>query len=162
MKHWRAVARSINYVRWYWIGNMGGITVIFLAYQVPGLVNREFFNLITGDAPTGFNLWSLVALLFAGGLGRLAGMIFTVSTNVPLGYRIAALLQKNMLGRIFKLPGASALEGRRERRSVASGAMWTRHGGSPCESMTGSPPSSTEWCRSPSWRGWRGSIRTSR
>ena len=111
MKHWRAVARSINYVRWYWIGNMGGITVIFLAYQVPGLVNREFFNLITGDAPTGFNLWSLVALLFAGGLGRLAGMIFTVSTNVPLGYRIAALLQKNMLGRIFKLPGASALEG---------------------------------------------------
>ena len=54
MKHWRAVARSINYVRWYWIGNMGGITVIFLAYQVPGLVNREFICLIPILAVTGF------------------------------------------------------------------------------------------------------------
>ena len=111
MNHFRTVVRSICYVRWYWLGNMGGITVIFLAYQLPGLVNREFFNLITGDAPTSFGLWTLVALIIAGGLGRLAGMIFIVTTNVPLGYRIAALLQKNMLGRIFQLPGASALEG---------------------------------------------------
>ncbi|HJP33489.1 MAG TPA: ABC transporter ATP-binding protein [Candidatus Latescibacteria bacterium] len=111
MNHFRTVVRSISYVRWYWLGNMGGITVIFLAYQLPGLVNREFFNLITGDAPTSFGLWTLVALIIAGGLGRLAGMIFIVTTNVPLGYRIAALLQKNMLGRIFQLPGASALEG---------------------------------------------------
>ena len=27
----------IGYVRWYWLGNMAGITIIFLAYQVPGL-----------------------------------------------------------------------------------------------------------------------------
>lgn len=111
MKPWQSVVRTISFVRWYWIANMGGITTIFLAYQIPGLVNREFFNLITGDEPTSFGAWSLVALIFAGGLGRLMGMICTLSTNIPLSYRIAALLQKNMLGRIFRLPGASALAG---------------------------------------------------
>ena len=111
MKQWRAVARTIDYVRWYWIGNMGGIIVVFLAYQVPGLVNREFFNYITGDAPTRFGLWSMAALILAGGLARLAGIVGIALTNVHLMYRIAALLQKNMLGRIFQLPGASALEG---------------------------------------------------
>lgn len=111
MKNWQAIVHSISYVRWWFFGNMGGITTIFLAYQIPGLVNREFFDFITGDAPTSLGPWSILALIVAGGLGRLAGMIFTVSTNVPMSYRIAALLQKNMLGRIFKLPGASALDG---------------------------------------------------
>ena len=51
MKTWRSVARAIGYVKWWWLGNLIGITVIFLAFQLPGLVNREFFDLITGDAP---------------------------------------------------------------------------------------------------------------
>lgn len=111
MKNWQAIVHSLSYVRWWFLGNMGGITIIFLAFQVPGLVNREFFNFITGDAPTSFGPWTLLALIVAGGLGRLAGMVLTVATDVPLSYRIAALLQKNMLARILKLPGANALDG---------------------------------------------------
>jgi len=111
MNHWQSVVRTVSYVRWYWIGNMGGITLLFLAFQIPGLVNREFFNLITGDEPASFGLWTMVALIFAGGLGRIGGIIVTMATNIPLSFRIGALLQKNMLGRIFQLPGASGLSG---------------------------------------------------
>lgn len=111
MTPWRAVLRTIAFVRLYFVANLAAMSVIFLAWQVPGIVNREFFDLITKEAPTAFNLWTLAALLVAGGLGRLVGMVFTFATNVPLSYRIAALLQKNMLGRIFQLPGAAALKG---------------------------------------------------
>ncbi|MBT6147131.1 MAG: ABC transporter ATP-binding protein, partial [Gemmatimonadetes bacterium] len=110
MKTWQGVWSTIRYVLWWWIGNMGGITLIFLSFQVPGLVNREFFNYLTGDAPARIGLTTMVALLVAGGLGRLFGILSTVLTHVPLQYRIAALLQRNLLSRIFQLPGARALE----------------------------------------------------
>ena len=110
MKTWEGVYSTIRYVTKWWIGNMAGIVLIFLSFQVPGLVNREFFNHITGDAPARIGLTAMVVLLVAGGFGRLFGIFFTVFTHVPLQYRIAALLQKNLLGRIFKLPGAQALE----------------------------------------------------
>ena len=111
MKHWQSVVRIISFVPWYFVGNMGGITILFLAFQVPALVNREFFNFITGDEPARFGLWTMAALIVAGGLGRIGGTIVTLATNVPLSYRIGALLQKNILGHIFQLPGASALSG---------------------------------------------------
>ena len=111
MKTWQVILGAISYVRWWWLGNMAGITIIFLGFQVPGLVNRDFFNFITGDAPARLGLEAMVALLVAGGLVRLGGIFVTVTTNIPLQYRIAALLQKNMLGRILSLPGASAIDG---------------------------------------------------
>ncbi len=110
MTNGRGVYETIRYVSWWWLANMAGITLIFLSFQIPGLINREFFNYITGDAQARIGLAAMVVLLVAGGFGRLFGILATVWTNVPLQYRIAALLQKNMLGRIFKLPGARALE----------------------------------------------------
>ena len=110
MKTWESVWKIIHFVKWWWIGNMGAITGVFLVYQIPGLINREFFNLLTGDEPARMGLPAMVALLVAGGLGRVFAIVATVGTNVPLQYRIAALLQKNMLARIFQLPGARALE----------------------------------------------------
>ena len=111
MKTWQMVWGVVSYVRWWWFGNLVDITIIFLGFQVPGLVNREFFNYITGDAPARLDLWAMVAVLVAGGLARLGGIFVTVGTSVPMQYRIAALLQKNMLGRILSLPGANALDG---------------------------------------------------
>ena len=111
MKTWQVVWGAISYVRWWWLGNMVGITVIFLGFQVPGIVNREFFNFITGDAPARIGLEVMAAVLVAGGLARLGGIFVTIGTNIPMQYRIAALLQKNMLSRILALPGSLSLDG---------------------------------------------------
>lgn len=94
---------------WYWLANNLSVIVIFLGSQVPGLVTREFFNLLTGDAPVEFGFWTLIAFIFAGGLARGIGIFGITLSNRPLMFRLAALLSKNMMKRILSLPGARAL-----------------------------------------------------
>lgn len=110
MKTWQVILRAVKFVPWLWIGNLIGITGIFVSFQAAGLATREFFNLLTGEAPVRFGYWAIIAFLAAGGVARVASLILTVGTNIPMGYKIAALLQKNILGRILQLPGASALD----------------------------------------------------
>jgi ATP-binding cassette, subfamily B, bacterial len=110
LKTWQVIVRAVRFVPWLWVGNLIGITGIFISFQAAGLATREFFNLLTGEAPARLGYWAIIAFLAAGGVARIVSLVLTVGTNVPLGYRIAALLQKNILGRILSLPGARALE----------------------------------------------------
>lgn len=105
----QTIVRSARFVFGYWIANNLSVVLIFLASQVPGLVTREFFNLLTGDAPVQFGFWTLIALIAAGGLGRFAGIWGITLSNRPLMFRLAALLSKNLMQRILSLPGAKAL-----------------------------------------------------
>jgi len=70
---------------------------------------RWFFDLLTGESPAAFGLWTLVAFLFAGEVGRLLGLFGLVSTNVPFFGATLTLLRKNLLRHILRRPGASAL-----------------------------------------------------
>ena len=105
----QAIYRSTRYVSGYWLVNNLSVVVIFLGSQVPGLVTREFFNLLTGDAPVAFGFWTLVAFIIAGGLARFVGIAGITLSSRPLIFRLAALLSKNMMKRILSLPGAKAL-----------------------------------------------------
>ena len=93
MKTWRVLLNAVRFVPWLWIGNLVGITIIFVSFQVAGLMTREFFNMMTGDAPVRFGYWMIIALLVAGGLSRIFGIVFTLATNIPMMYRVAALLR---------------------------------------------------------------------
>lgn len=110
MKTWQVLLNAIRFVPWLWIANLLGITIIFVSFQAGGLMTREFFNLMTNEAPAKFGYWTILAFLVGGGVARLMGMLLTVATNIPLGFRIATLLQKNILSRVLSLPGARALE----------------------------------------------------
>jgi ATP-binding cassette subfamily B protein len=83
--------------------------VAMLFFQVPGLAMREFFNLLSGDAQTGLNLWSIIVLLFAAELGSVMGIFGLILTNVPFFNHTMMLLRKNLLKHILQRPGASAL-----------------------------------------------------
>ena len=109
MKTWWAIWRIIRFRPWYLAGNGAAVLAIYLVGQIPGLMTREFFNLITNDAPARFGLWTILAFIGASALGRMASSLGIVLTNVPYRYGAAALLQKNMLVQIFKRPGADAL-----------------------------------------------------
>ena len=110
MKTWQIIVNAVRFVPWLWIGNLLGITVIFVSFQAGGLMTREFFNLMTDEAPARFGYWTILAFIVSGGVACLGGMVLTVKTHIPLMYRIAALLQKNILGRILSLPGARTLD----------------------------------------------------
>lgn len=106
---WRVILGTIRYRPRYWIPNLCAMIFLMLMFQVPPLVTRNYFNLLTGDEPVWFSIWGIVALLFASELGRVLGIFGLISTNVPFFVHTMTLLRKNLLKNIFRRPGAVAL-----------------------------------------------------
>ena len=109
MKTYQVLWSMIRFRPWLWGANLFAITVFMVLFQLPGLLTREFFNMVTGDAPAHFGLWAIVALLIAGAVGRILGIAGIFAMNVPFMIINQTLLHKNMLGRILERPGAKAL-----------------------------------------------------
>jgi ATP-binding cassette subfamily B protein len=106
---WRVIIDMIRY-RWkLWLINLGAMLILIAFWQIPGFVMREFFNLVSDAATSGWNVWTLVAFLVACELGRVLGVFGLISTNVPFFVNTMTLLRKNLLRHILRRPGASAL-----------------------------------------------------
>lgn len=84
-------------------------SVMMLAWLVPGLVMREFFNLVTRSGQAHFDLWGLVAVLVASGFAQSLGMFGRFYLGASFTRKTQALLQSNMLENILQRPGANAL-----------------------------------------------------
>lgn len=109
MKVYQAVLSVIRYRPKLWTINLIAMMVLIVGWQIPGLVTREFFNLLSGEAHAGANLWTLIAILAASGLARVVGLYGLPKTNRPFGEISRTLLQKNMLRRVLAMPGARSL-----------------------------------------------------
>ncbi|MBN1681567.1 MAG: ABC transporter ATP-binding protein [Anaerolineae bacterium] len=106
---WKVIWRLIVYGRRFWVPNLIAMLFLNVFWQMPGLLNREFFNLLSDGADARFGIWALVALLFAGELARLAGIWGLILTNIPYFVHTMTLLRKNLLLNVLKRPGAKAL-----------------------------------------------------
>lgn len=106
---WKVILKMIIYRKDLWLANSLAMLFTMLFYQVPGLAIREFFNMLSGNAQLGLNVWSIVALLFAAEMGSILGIFGLVTTNVPFFMNTMTLLRKNLLRHILRRPGASAL-----------------------------------------------------
>jgi ATP-binding cassette subfamily B protein len=106
---WRVILSAIRYRPRYWVPNLCAMIFLMLLFQVPPLVTRNYFNLLTGDGPARFGLWAIVALLFASELGRVLGTFGLIRTNVPFFVHTMTLLRKNLLKSILRRPAALAL-----------------------------------------------------
>lgn len=109
MPTWQFVAALMRFQLGRFLYNTVGFSTMLCSWLVPAWVTREFFNLITGEAPARFGFWTLLALLVVGMLVRIAGIFGTIKANVPFTYRTHTWLHKNLLRRILELPGAAAL-----------------------------------------------------
>ncbi len=84
----------------------------FLGYLfplVPGAIIRSFLDGLSGNAPAGPGLWTLVALLIAATLGRIATMSGASWAETTLDLTASALLRTNIFARILQRPGARAV-----------------------------------------------------
>ena len=106
---WKFIWGAIRFRPWYYFFNNLSLSVLMLMLLVPGLVMREFFNLLTADAPARFGFWTLIALLAGSGIARIGTVLGLVRTNTPFEYHTHALLHRNLLGRVLEMPGARAL-----------------------------------------------------
>ena len=109
MPTWKFTWRLIKFQRWRFLYNMVAFTTLNLGWLVPGWVAREFFNLLEPEAPARFGLWTLLVIMLASVAARMWGLHGMLDSNVPYAYSIATLLHKNMLRRVYALPGAAAL-----------------------------------------------------
>jgi ATP-binding cassette, subfamily B, bacterial len=106
---WKVILKTVQYRKDLWLANWLAMMIMVLFDQVPAFVLREFFNLISGNAQLGLNLWTLIALLFASEIGGILGVYGLIVTNVPFFQNTMTLLRKNLLRHILRRPGASAL-----------------------------------------------------
>ena len=109
MKPYQAIVSIIRYRRKMWLLNLASMMILVIGWQVPGLVTREFFNLLSGGATVGMNMWTIIAVLLACGVARAVGLYGLPRTNRPFGEVSRTLLQKNILARILQQPGAQSL-----------------------------------------------------
>jgi ATP-binding cassette, subfamily B, bacterial len=109
MKTWRYYLQLLRFQPVMYLINLAGIVGGFLLEMVPGLLSREYFNLLSGAAPARFDLTGLIVLLIAGAFGRMFFYLMLPLTNTTFVYTCGALLRKNMLTRILQRPGARAL-----------------------------------------------------
>jgi len=106
---WKVIVRVIRYRRRLWLLNLSAMLILMLFWQAPGLINREFFNLLEDQPGVRLGIWALVGLLFFTELVRLAGIWGLVQTNAPFFVHTMTLIRKNLLTHILKRPGAKAL-----------------------------------------------------
>jgi ATP-binding cassette subfamily B protein len=106
---WQVIWGMVRYRPGLWLGNLAAMMVLIVAWQLPGVIMRAFFDLVTGDAPVSLGIWSIVALLLSCQVGRSLGQLGLVKTNVPFFVHTMTLLRKNLLKHILRRPGASAL-----------------------------------------------------
>ena len=59
---------------------MGLYGVFYALPLVPGLIQRQIFDTLTGRHPAGLNVWSLIALWFAAQIAPLVAFYFAVWT----------------------------------------------------------------------------------
>jgi len=98
-----------------------GWTIFFVGRLFPGLIQRSFFDTLTGSAAVGFNLGSLLALyaLVEGGrvLANWGARVGDLRFQQPL----KAILQTNLMASILRRPGALGIP-------IASGEAVSRFG----------------------------------
>jgi ATP-binding cassette subfamily B protein len=109
MPTWKFVWRVIRFQPLPYIFNNLSQIALMLAELVAGLVSREFFNLLSHQAPAGFNFWTLMAFLAVAALVRMGSIFGATRTFTPFAANSQTLLQKNLLRQILRRPGAQAL-----------------------------------------------------
>lgn len=90
--------------------NVVAWTAIWVIPIIPALITRAFFDRITGAEPAGPTVATLVAMILGYGVGRIGVMWLGMWNDVHFMFRTGATLRRNMLGRVFELPGARALD----------------------------------------------------
>ncbi|HVX44399.1 MAG TPA: ABC transporter ATP-binding protein [Mycobacteriales bacterium] len=84
--------------------------VLFHAWPlVPGLLGKLFFDLLDDESSVSIGLGTLVALVVAAGLARCGIILGASVASSVVGFRNRVLVQRNVLARLLRLPGAKAL-----------------------------------------------------
>ncbi|MBP1155022.1 MULTISPECIES: ABC transporter ATP-binding protein [unclassified Paenibacillus] len=100
-----------RYRKGLYLWNALAWSLIYLAPIVPGLITKQFFDMLSGHSLYHFGVGALIAFLLLSALARVVFILFGFMTDVHFRFRIGGLLRRNVLKHILKEPGARAIPG---------------------------------------------------
>jgi ATP-binding cassette subfamily B protein len=106
-----AFVRLIRFRPWLYAADAVAWSAIMLTELGAGYVAKLFFDSITGNAPAGLTLASVVALVAGAGLARIVSILAGALIDIRHRFSIRVLLQRNLLASVLAKPGARALPG---------------------------------------------------
>lgn len=109
MNIWQAGAGLIKDRPKLYILNALAWTAIHAVPLLPGLVTREIFNTLSGEATVDLGLWGLVALLVGIAVAQISFIFTGIFVYTTWRVVLGGVLRLNMLARILNLPGAKSL-----------------------------------------------------
>jgi ATP-binding cassette subfamily B protein len=109
MKTYQAIFSLIRYRKKIWLVNLAALLVLYAGWWLPGLIGREFFDLMSGPETARFTLPMLLLGMLITVIARMVGLWGLPNTNRPFQEMSRVMIQKNVLSYILKLPGARAI-----------------------------------------------------
>jgi len=109
MKTHQYLWRLMRYRPLLYLGNAIAWSSIHFSGLLPGIISSWFFNVISGEAAAGFNVWTIITIYVTVALGRVGIIIGGAHIDIRHRFLMGALLRRNMLEGILKRPGARAL-----------------------------------------------------
>ena len=94
---------------WRYAVNVFLWTVIWTMPVLAGLITKAFFDRLE-LGPGGLNVATIVALLFAYAVARVGILFLGMYNDVQFAFRTENVLRRNMMGRVFELPGAQSVK----------------------------------------------------
>ena len=109
MTTWQTIWHLLRYRGWRLALTLVVSLLLYGLTVVPGVISREVFNLLTGDAPVRLSLWTLVALFALSAVARqVLYCVFMLSSTLHR-HLLFGLLRSNLLEQLLQRPGARAL-----------------------------------------------------
>jgi ATP-binding cassette subfamily B protein len=119
----------MRYQGWAYVGD-AFLWILFGASPLlPGLIIREFFDALTGDARLQWSPWALLALVGGVGLARCVNLLLARVTKTQQRFMVSGLLRRNVLALTFAKPGAEALHSGTENVSPGELVSYLRDDG---------------------------------
>jgi ATP-binding cassette, subfamily B, bacterial len=107
---WRYFWSLIRFSSWVYMGIVLLRIFIFGVFpQVTGLLQREFFNILSGHSTLRITPETIAMVVVAFALAQAVTIFIDIYFHFLYGFRTGALLRKNMLTRILDRPGARAV-----------------------------------------------------
>jgi ATP-binding cassette subfamily B protein len=100
----------IGYRKGRYVSNVLLWGTMWLMPLIMALIIRAFFDRVAEGTGAGINVATLVALVITYGVARVSIMFLGMWNDIQLMFRVGTLLRRNILERIFELPGAQSIQ----------------------------------------------------
>lgn len=103
------VWQIILYRPWLFFISCIAWAIIHASPLIPGLITREFFNTLSGNAQVDTGIWGLVVLVVVTALVRSITIIIGFRLDILFRFSLSGLIRRNLLEHILNRPGAQSI-----------------------------------------------------